>query len=405
MRTRSIFAVCLAATLGSAAPVGAQAATTDLLSQFNAIVFGNFSNTSDVQGRTVVGGNMTGGATFGLNALSGVSSYSGLTVYGNETSGGSFNVNHGEVTILGSNQGSFTLNNGGDVFVGGANSGNLSVSGSAGTVGINGNNTGQVTLNSGGTVKINGNSGNVSLNGGSLTYAGNKTGNLNINNGASATQGPVSVTPTSSTPDFNSTFETPMKQLSSQLAGLTATSAAPSGSSNTITAAPDSAGMAVLDVSSTQVSSLFRPNTTLNIDLNGASSLVINVTLPCSGTNCSLNLPSSFHFNNPKNFAQYVIWNFTNATSLYFPIDFGGTVLSPYATVTNTTPIEGTLVAAAYTGQGELHNHPFTGTLNLSTSNQSGSGTPVPEPSSLALFGAGLAGLGLLRRRRSVRTA
>ena len=50
-----------------------------------------------------------------------------------------------------------------------------------------------------------------------------------------------------------------------------------------------------------------------------------------------------------------MLWNFTDATSLDFPNEFGGTVLSPYATVSNQAPIDGTLVAAQFSGQGELH--------------------------------------------------
>ena len=40
---------------------------SNIFSQFNAVVFGSFATTADVEGRTVVGGNLTGGATFDLN--------------------------------------------------------------------------------------------------------------------------------------------------------------------------------------------------------------------------------------------------------------------------------------------------------------------------------------------------
>ena len=76
---------------------------------------GDFSSTSDVEGRTVVGGNLTGGATFDLAPGSAAaSSFASLTVYGNATYGGNANVVNGSgVTIAGSNNVNFNLNSGG----------------------------------------------------------------------------------------------------------------------------------------------------------------------------------------------------------------------------------------------------------------------------------------------------
>jgi hypothetical protein len=65
-----------------------------IFGQFNAVIFGNFSSSSDVEGHTVVGGDLTGGPTFDINpAGAAASSFSALTVYGNATTGKNFNIN------------------------------------------------------------------------------------------------------------------------------------------------------------------------------------------------------------------------------------------------------------------------------------------------------------------------
>jgi len=472
--------LALPITLGCAAQAGATTlSASNILSQFNAVVFGNFTTTSDVEGLTVVGGNLTGGASFDINPASvSASAFAGLTVYGNETAGGSFNVNNGGgIAIGGSNVGSFSLNGGGSayvgatnagsinaggsitvggansgtlttgssgsVFVGGSNSANISVTSGAGTVSVlgsnsatvsvanggsvftgansgtvsinsgsgavtvNGGNTGQLTLNGGGTATINGNTGNVNLNGGSLTYTGSRTGNLNLNGGATARQvSSVGITPPSAPASplgsFATTFQAPMTALSTQLNGVAANSTvAVSGNSITFAAAPNSSGVAVFDVNT----SLFANNSTVTIALDGATSVIINVNVDsCISSTCAYSFASSVNFQNPTSYADAVVWNFVNATGLTFSGEFGGTVLAPLAAVANNAPIDGTLVANSYSGNGELHSHPYDGTLPGGSTQFFTSGSvAAPEPASLAVLGVGVAGLAAVRRARSRR--
>ena len=465
---------------GSPAPAGAATlSASGILSQFNAVVFGNFSTTSDVEGLTVVGGNVTGGASFDTNPASVRSSaFAGLTVYGNETSGATFNINNGggaviagtnaanlnlngggnayvgsantgsinassgsgSITVGGSNSGTLTAGSSSSVFVGaansanisvtsgagtasvlgnnsatvslagggtvyaGSNSGTVSVSGGSGTVSVNGSNTSQLTLNNGGTATINGNTGNVNLNGGSLTYTGSQTGNLNLNGGATSQHvSSVNITaptaPASTLGSFASTFQAPLTALSSQLNGVAANSSvAVSGNSIAFNAAPNTSGVAVFDVNT----SLFTNNSTVTLNLDGATSVIINVNVDsCAQNACAFTFGSSVNFSNPTSYADDVLWNFVNATGLTFSDEFGGTVLAPLATVTNNAPIDGTLVADDYVGNGELHSHPYAGTLpGGAIQPPTGGSNPIPEPASLVTLGIGVAGLAGVRRRR-----
>jgi choice-of-anchor A domain-containing protein len=379
----------VAASLLAAVPAHAQTLTaTQILQQFNAVIFGNFSSSADIEGRAVIGGNVAGSASFYINpsASEAASTFAALSVYGASNGGGSINVdNGGGVTVAGLNNATLSLNGGNSVYIGGANSGGITDNGGVATIGINGNNTATVTANGGGTIKINGKGGNINGNGTSTTnvYLPNSgDNNGNINN-ATVHYGAVSLT--NPLPTFASTIKTPLTNLSTQLEGLTANSTV-SSSNGTLTfnATPNTSGQAVFNISA---SVLTGGNENVSFNANGATTIIVNVT--CGGSNCSISLPSSTDFLNPTTNAADTIWNFYNASTLNFGAEFGGTVLAPDAAVANSSPIDGDLIANSFSGTGELHNYPFTGNLNFA----------VPEPASIALLGVGFLGLIMVRRR------
>jgi choice-of-anchor A domain-containing protein len=424
----------LAASVLAIGSARAQALTaSQILDQFNAVVFGNFSSSADVDGRTVIGGNLTGAGTFYSSPASeAASTFAALSVYGASSGGGQLNIGSGGgVTVAGLNNATLSLNGGNSVFIGGANSGNISVTGAAAaigiggsnsgtinvshggaitiggpnsgngitvnggtaTIGINANNTAQITANGGGTIKINGTSGTISGSGTTNVYLPKRADKTGTIQDTTTHYGTVSVSaPTNPLPNFASTVQAPLTTLSTQLEGLTGNSTVSSANgTTTFNAKPNASGQAIFNISA---SVLTAGNTNIVLDANAATTIIINVTAPCVNTTCAIILPSSTNFGSTT-YAIDTLWNFYNATTLTLGSEFVGTVLAPGAAVSNGSPIDGDLVAASFSGTGELHNYAFAGNLNLGYADQ------VPEPSTIALFSVGLIGLIAATRRRN----
>jgi len=98
---------------------------------------------------------------------------------------------------------------------------------------------------------------------------------------------------------------------------------------------------------------------------------------------------------------QSVIWNFHDATSLSLK-GFHGSVLAVNADVTNSSAIEGSIVAKNFTLNGEVHLGTFAGTGNFLTPP---SGVPEPASWAMMLIGFGAVGAAIRRPKAAARFA
>lgn len=170
---------------------------------------------------------------------------------------------------------------------------------------------------------------------------------------------------------------------SSAMLTLTADSTAsiPSGQPGPVVfnCTPGGDGIAVFNVSGSQVLS---NNLTqeLNLNLNGATSVVINV----SGTTVNFNQGNMTGTWNTAFARANVIWNFFEATSLTIDRAMNGAVLAPLAHLTNFSVIEGSTFVKSFHQRAEVHLPGYTGF--------------VPAPGTVSALA--LAGLVAGRRRR-----
>jgi choice-of-anchor A domain-containing protein len=258
-----------------------------ILQQFNVVDYTNFSSSSDIEGRAIVGGNVTGSSWTDYGNPTGTgqvappaSNFQALTVYGNIT-GGNIDVN---------------------------NSGNVNLVGTG--------------------------SGFVDFNGGHLV--------------------------TSTPPEALSSIETTLNAMSSTFAGLSANSTINATDFNDVkfNAVPNSGNVAVFSVSAANLENYH----SLELDnANSSDTIIINVT----GTG-SVDLSPNFIGNGSfTSLAGHnVIWNFSSSiTTIDFQSEWYGAVVATGATIENSSPIDGTVVADDIVATSEFHQWTYQGSV------------------------------------------
>ncbi|WP_157219698.1 choice-of-anchor A family protein [Flavisphingomonas formosensis] len=345
--TRKLLLASIAALAIASPAYAAPLVGTDALREWNLIVLGDLQSSSEVEGRTFVGGNLTGNSSnyqIGTPSAS-ISGEPGLTVVGDVT-GGAKNLNNGSGAIVGGNVDSgFNLN------------------GATQTVQV------------GGTIS-----------------------NTNVNQ--NTVQSGLAASDPNFTADLNqqkSLLVSSLTDLSTTMAGMTSNSAVTiSGNRATFDAAPNSDGVAVFNLTSADLDKIGE----IQFNLNGANTAIVNV----SGSNITLN--DNF-LGGTQGLGEHVIWNFSDATSLNLTTAWGGSVLAPTAAATTSNYVQGSAVFGSLVQNGEFHLGTYDGdyyppSTPPSSSSSSGGATPVPEGSELPILLFGVTGL-LLGRRMSRR--
>ncbi len=357
VKLASLSATAMAASLLAVPAVASTVAGVDILKEWNLVVLGDLNSASEVEGRTFVGGNLSGNSSnYYIAKDVAPSEYDlpGLMVVGDVT-GHHKNLNNGSGAIVGGNVNSgFNLN--GDpqtVLVGGS---------------ISNTNVNQNTVTSG----------------------------------------------LSSDPQFTSDLsqqasqiETSVNSLAYEFSTLSTNSDfSVSGNRGTFNSQPDADGVAVFNITSGDLDAIGE----IQFNTNGADTVIVNV----SGKNINLN--DNF-LGGTTGLGENVIWNFYEAETLALSTAWGGSVLAPKAYAMTSNYIEGSGVFASMAQNGEMHVGTYTGGYTRPPSSSSSSsggstssggsssgGIQVPEPGVLLLFALGIAGV-LLGRRLAKKSA
>jgi len=346
-------AVAVATPAAADSNVGLQ-----VLREYNLYVLGDLGSTSSVEGRTFVGGNLSGGSDY--------YKYGGKTPPPSAT-------NAPGLTVVGSSSGSKNLHNGSGAQVGGSVSGGWNLNGSAphditigsSASGINGSKGSNITIG-GAASGVNGNGATVKTNQGLPGFAAG----LQVQ---------------------ASDYAMGVKDLSAYLAGLTPTDAVTFPQSNLMKFEPTSTGK--IAVFSFDNADVFKTAGQLQFLTGGFDTIIVNV----GGTSATL---AKNFINSSADLGQHVIWNFHELAynpdkptlNLNFQTAFYGSILAPGAYATNNNHLEGSVVVGKLDQRGQVHLNGYNGGLTI--------GSAVPEPATWAMMiiGFGLVGSAIRRR-------
>jgi len=399
MRSSLFLSAALLAAAPAAAATGDAAAGLAALKQYNLIVIENLTASHDVEGRTLVGGNLSGqAATFGQGSAAGgqsamPSTGPTLIVGGNNTLTNA-NINNGKNGALGS------VTTGASMWIGGNNTGNANLNGNgAHDLIVGGNLGGNHNANRGDTVRVGGNvSGHLNINGGTVQLGGT-AGGANFNSGSytknlgSAFQQSLAAQVTETT----NQVVADVLALSAKLASLTVVNASTiTTNANTLTlnAIDGGNGFALFNLDAATFAGLTKLDFAFGddampviINVTGASALTFGLA-PTGGNTADRN--------------QQVIWNFVDATSLDVTRLFHGSIIAPNATLYNHTPIEGSVVARNFVQGGEVHLGTYAGdgSFLIAPPPPEPQLPAVPEPASWAMMLGGFAVAAVMLRRK-----
>jgi len=87
-----------------------------ILQDFNAVIYGNASTQSDIEGAAVIGGNFSGATLYNNPTVAQPAGFGALTVFGS-TSGNSINIDHGGDAYVGGTKGAGINFNGGGQYI------------------------------------------------------------------------------------------------------------------------------------------------------------------------------------------------------------------------------------------------------------------------------------------------
>ena len=234
-------------------------------------------------------------------------------------------------------------------------------------------------------------------NGDGLVLGGDLNVGVNINNGgnfrvSSTTQinafanqnGGGQLITDPSLPSFLSQVSSEVRSLNTGFFANLATNSAvqSNGNNRTFDASPTGPDqVAVFSISS----SLFAtPNAALNLNLNGAESVIINVDGSATGGVVTIggngsNFVGGFSQSN----SSKILFNFLNTSSIIVNTNVNGTILAPDADLRNLSGINGTVVVNDFQKDAEVRRFTYGGV--------------VPAPGAAALLG--VAGFAIRRRR------